>query len=109
MALPDGYAWREWTDDGLALTLGGRNIGLVVQLANSHRLVQRNVNTTHTATAFLPDQVRSIAFLEAWATRWDERIREQYSRLNPQLDTPPAPVPHDSYPHVPVPKRRRRR
>ncbi|QSQ38948.1 hypothetical protein [Xanthomonas translucens] len=65
MTLPDGYEWREWTDDGLALTLGGRNIGLVVQLANSHCLVQRNISTTHTATAFLPDQVHTAKQVDA--------------------------------------------
>ncbi|MDG2524664.1 hypothetical protein P6166_04735 [Stenotrophomonas sp. HITSZ_GD] len=79
--LPPGFQWRPWGTE-LHLHLDGRGIGLIVELPEGRGCrVSRNDGTTNLRFEFLPSRDASVRFLERWAVRWEERIREQYRGL----------------------------
>ncbi|OUL25904.1 hypothetical protein BV378_14300 [Nostoc sp. RF31YmG] len=85
MNLPPGFEWRPWGAD-LHLYLDGHGVGLIVELAEGRGCrVSRNDGTTNLRFEFLPSRDASVRFLERWAVRWEERIREQYRGMGGPL------------------------
>ncbi|MCW0458954.1 hypothetical protein NB717_000022 [Xanthomonas sacchari] len=78
MALPDDFQWRPWVEDDRALVFGGRNIALVCPLANGRCRVALNVGSDQLRFQFFNTTEAGRRYVEAWATKWADRLRELY-------------------------------
>ncbi|MET0549725.1 MAG: hypothetical protein ABW002_10695 [Xanthomonas sp.] len=76
MALPDDFQWRPWVEDDQALVFAGRNVALVCPLANGRCRVALNVGSDQLRFQFFSTAADGARYVEAWATKWADRLRE---------------------------------
>jgi hypothetical protein len=109
MSLPDGFYWTPWTPGTVALKLGDHLVGLVVSgCRDGGCRVERNVGTTQMRHEFFSHPDIGVRFLEAWARKWDAKIRSQYGACPAPTceppnacDTPPILTSHRRKPRRP--------
>ena len=75
---PDGYTWRPYLD-GPALYLGRGMVAMVSPIPSGAR-VALNVGTNRLRFVFLGDERRAVAYVEAWAWKWDREIQAEQAR-----------------------------
>lgn len=81
-SLPEGFYWTPWTTGTVALKLDEHLIGLVVSgCANGRCRAERSVGTVHIRCEFFSHRDIAVRFLEAWARRWEAKIRQQYGSI----------------------------
>lgn len=91
MALPDGFSWTPWIPGAVALKLGDHLVGLVVGgCVDGGCRVERNIGTTQMRSAFFSHPDIGVRFLEAWAQKWEAKIRPQYGSLSMSTHEPPS-------------------
>lgn len=74
--LPEGFAWVPFTGRDMSLKLDGKTVALLValELGYGYRL-DINPNKRNRRMKFMQSQERATAYLEAWATKWQEELR----------------------------------
>lgn len=75
--LPEGFHW----DDGPAprLLLDGHVIAVTAELPPGYGWrIDQNPNRTMRHSVFVRDRAAAIRYLEAWARKWELRLREEY-------------------------------
>jgi hypothetical protein len=75
--LPDGFEWRTWCN-GPALTFGGQLVAMISAIPAGVR-VELNVGTNHLRHEFFDDESTGVRYCEAWANKWQDRIREEHT------------------------------
>lgn len=73
--LPDGYQWRKWIE-GLALYLGDVQVATVTPVTGGTRTLV-NANSVRMRYVFFDAEVAAVRYVEAWASKWDERLRAE--------------------------------
>ena len=81
--LPDGYTWQPYLD-GPALYLERGMVAMVSPIPSGAR-VSLNVGTNRLRFVFLGDVRRAVAYVEAWARKWDREIRAGRAGSGPQV------------------------
>ena len=74
MTLPPGYRWQPHNDD-LWLFLGERQIAYITPLDNGRFRAAVNLARPQFRCLFFERQDRAVAYVEAWAGKWDRRIK----------------------------------
>jgi len=78
--LPSDFDWRPHID-GFALWLNGQMVADMCPAREGEgvpwriALNPRNIGVRH---AFRPDEAAARRYVEAWATKWADRLRERY-------------------------------
>ncbi|MGH3711183.1 MAG: hypothetical protein ACRDRQ_24445 [Pseudonocardiaceae bacterium] len=74
--LPDGFAWEPHTGRDMSLKLNGKTVALLVALDLGYGFrLDINPDKRNRRTEFMQSKERATAYLEAWATKWEERLR----------------------------------
>jgi len=74
--LPEGFAWEPATGRDLSLKLNGKTVGLLVALDPGYGFrLDINPDSRSRRTIFMHSQERATHYLEAWATRWEARLK----------------------------------
>jgi hypothetical protein len=76
--LPDGFHWQGF-HDGYALVLGGKVVASVTPVAAGVRL-DINSDLPTRRHEFFATMATGRAYLEAWAVKWEAKIRDEYAR-----------------------------
>ena len=74
--LPEGFAWVPHTGRDMSLKLEGQTVAILValELGYGYRL-DINPDKRNRRSEFMQSKERAIAYLEAWATKWQEQLR----------------------------------
>ena len=75
--LPDGFTW-EGRGDGYRLRVGEQEIASMYPNANGTWRVALNPNRAERRFQFLPNATAARAYVEAWARKWEDRLRDCY-------------------------------
>lgn len=73
--LPDGFEWRPYVD-GPALYLGDRMLAVHSSLPDGCRIDF----VLHRHSKFFSSQDQAQRYCEAWAVKWESRIRNEAGR-----------------------------
>lgn len=75
--LPDGFHWRPWCE-GRALYLGDRQIAILTLVRDGHVRTNTNPDRAFRGYEFHDSEDRAVRWLEAWARKWEAKLREEY-------------------------------
>lgn len=107
--LPDGFKWDDFCD-GHRLVYGTRTLAHTTLLPNGGCRATMNPGDLHRRTEFFDVYEAGQRYVEAWAMKWEARLREAGDRSTP-LYAPGflATGTERSQDQVPPPRRRKRR
>lgn len=74
--LPEGFAWQAGTGRNLSLKLHGKTVALLVALELGYGFrLEINPDSCSRRTVFMHSKEQSTQYLEAWATKWEARLK----------------------------------
>lgn len=76
--LPSGFSWRPWCD-GQALYLHDHQVAILTNVRPGHVRTNTNPDRAGRRYQFHDSEAEAIHYLEAWAVKWEGRLREVYS------------------------------
>lgn len=77
--LPDGFSWEPHTGRDMSLKLDGKTVAILVVLELGYGVrLDINPNKRNRRSHFMQSKDGATAYLEAWANRWEERLRASY-------------------------------
>jgi hypothetical protein len=76
--LPTGFEWEDYID-GQRLRLNGQIIAMWTELSNGGaRICKHPSRPLILSYVFTASPEEAVQHLQAWATRWESRLREMY-------------------------------
>ncbi|MBB1472393.1 hypothetical protein H5368_05065 [Luteimonas sp. MC1782] len=75
--LPEGFQWRVDADNEPAMFLGGQRVAFLTRVDSGWRI---GINPTLITRryVFRPTEATARGYVEAWAHKWKDRLREEY-------------------------------
>lgn len=73
--LPDGYQWRKWIE-GPALYLDDAQVATITPVTGGIRALM-NANSVQMRYVFFDAELAAVRYIEAWANKWDGRLRTE--------------------------------
>ena len=84
--LKEGFAWVYHKGRDMALKLDGKTVAILVALDLGYGFrLDINPDSRSRRSTFIRSKERAIDYLEAWATKWESRLRGL-----PESPTPPT-------------------
>ena len=80
MSPPPGFTWHPYVN-GPALYFGKVAVAMIAALDSGRCRVEINPSTPERRSEFFADEATAMAYVDAWARQWQDRLRERYTRL----------------------------
>lgn len=75
--LPEGFAWVPHTGRDMSLKLDGKTVAILVVLELGYGCrLDVNPDRRNRRSEFMQSREAATAYLEAWATKWQEALRD---------------------------------